>query len=341
MISSPGWKCRIGGTSGSMSTRTWIGTAGLSPYPRALGSAGQLFRLPARLAYREGGEDFVHPVKDGPHADQRHQRPLPGMDRPDAEHYLGDAQQQAGPPPRQLGAGQRSDDMDDTEHTPLRTLSPIASVGLTALVITTSLRLPPRDDPIAISTSSPRGCSYLVLTRGSMTGSAGRSGGRRLGELVSVNAGVDGVQHGQFRVVQRPGGVVQGVGRVVFGPVGIAGGGLGVQLPVPLVDSGFGVVHLGRDVGPHLRPFGAGAVGLPLGFLLSVLHSPVEVDLGLVDTLADLLTRFGGGSLYRRLGRRDALLQRVEAFGEVHCSSLGRAVCLSEPLRCRRMAASG
>jgi hypothetical protein len=34
----------------------------------------------------------------------------------------------------------------------------------------------------------------------------------------------------------------------------------------------------------------------------------------LADSLSELLPGFGGGSLHRRLGRRDALLESVESF---------------------------
>jgi hypothetical protein len=53
------------------------------------------------------------------------------------------------------------------------------------------------------------------------------------------------------------------------------------------------------------------AVGGLLGLLPGVHRGSVEVALGLVDALSDLLTRFGGGRLHLRLGRHDALLQRV------------------------------
>ena len=143
-----------------------------------------------------------------------------------------------------------------------------------------------------------------------------------LGELVGVDAGVDGVQHGQLRVVDRPLGVVEGVGRFGFGPVGVGGGGLGVQLSGPLVDLGLDVVHLGGGVGLHLRPLAACAVGGLVGPLLCPLLGVLGVLLGLVDSLPELLTGLGGGSLHRRLGRRDALLELVDSSGKVHGSSL-------------------
>src|SRR5690348_6639555 len=45
-----------------------------------------------------------------------------------------------------------------------------------------------------------------------------RSGACRLRELVGTGAGVDGVQHRQLRVVERPIGEVEGVGGLAFGP---------------------------------------------------------------------------------------------------------------------------
>ena len=54
------------------------------------------------------------------------------------------------------------------------------------------------------------------------------SGGGRLGQLVGVGAGVDGVQHGQLGVVDRPVGEVEGVGGRGLGPGGVAGRGPGV-----------------------------------------------------------------------------------------------------------------
>jgi hypothetical protein len=65
-----------------------------------------------------------------------------------------------------------------------------------------------------------------------------------------------------------------------------------------------------------------------LGSLLGVLG----VLLGLVDSLPELVTGLGGGSLHRRLGRRDALLELVDSCGEVHASSLGCADYRSELL---------
>src|SRR6266545_6296180 len=151
---------------------------------------------------------------------------------------------------------------------------------------------------------------------------AGLGARRRLGALVGVGAGVDGVQDGQLRVVDRPGGVVEGVGGVGFCPVRFVGGLPGVQLSSALVDLGLDVVALGGGVGLHLRPPALGAVGGLVGLLLGVLAGLVQVGLGLVDALAEPLAGLAGGGLHRRLGRRDALLQLVQFCGEVHTSSL-------------------
>jgi hypothetical protein len=116
------------------------------------------------------------------------------------------------------------------------------------------------------------------------------------------SAGVDGVQHGQPGVVDRPGGIVDRRRGVVLGPGGIAAGRVGVELVGSLVDPRLEVVHLGGGVGLHLGPLAA-AVGrgrtgvLPgLGGLLVHLH------LGLVDALAELVTGLRHGLLGRGLG---------------------------------------
>ena len=124
---------------------------------------------------------------------------------------------------------------------------------------------------------------------------------RPLGLLVGVGAGVDRVEHGQPRVGDGPGGVVEGVYGVCFGPAGVGGGGLGVQLPGPLVDLGLDVVPPGRGVGLDLRPLASSLVGDLAALLLGFLDGLVEVVLGLVDALLELVTRLGGGSLCRRL----------------------------------------
>ena len=149
---------------------------------------------------------------------------------------------------------------------------------------------------------------------------ASRSGARvrwsPLGELVGVGAGVDGVQHGQLGVVDRPLGVVEGVGRVRLRPRPRRRRPCWRPAPGPLVDLGLDVVHLGGGVGPHLRQLAACAVGGLVGPLLCPLLGVLGVLLGLVDSLPELLTGLGGGSLHRRLGRRDALLELIDSCGK-------------------------
>ncbi len=105
-----------------------------------------------------------------------------------------------------------------------------------SFVITTSLSACRRCGPDPMATSPPRrrGCSQLVPWRVLPAGRVPWSGGRRLGEFVGVGAGVDGVQHGQLRVVDRPIGEVEGVGRVGFGPVRVVGGVLASSCRVRL-----------------------------------------------------------------------------------------------------------
>src|SRR6266699_197499 len=155
-----------------------------------------------------------------------------------------------------------------------------------------------------------------------------RLGARCPGALVGVRAGVDGVQHHQPRVVDRPLGVVDRVGCVAFRPVRVTGRRAGVELLGPLVDLRLEVVHSGGGVGLHLRPLAPCAGGGLPGLLLGVLDGQVHVDLGLADALPKLVMGLGGGSLCRRLGLRGVLLERVELFGEVHASSLGGVDCV-------------
>jgi hypothetical protein len=54
----------------------------------------------------------------------------------------------------------------------------------------------------------------------------------------------------------------------------------------------------------------------------SVLDRLVEVGLGLVDPVPELFTGLASGSLHRRLGRRDTLLELIQSGRKVHGSSL-------------------
>src|SRR6266511_2763963 len=63
--------------------------------------------------------------------------------------------------------------------------------------------------------------------------------------------------------------------------------------------------------------------------LLGVLDGQVHVDLGLVDSLPELVTGLAGGSLRRRFRVRDVLLERVQLCGEVHDPSLPCVDCWS------------
>src|SRR6266508_1178422 len=102
-----------------------------------------------------------------------------------------------------------------------------------------------------------------------------------------------------------------------------------VELLCPLVDLGLDVVHPGGGVGLHLRPLAACAGGGLPGLLLGVLDGQVHVDLGLVDSLPELVTGLAGGSLRRRFRVRDVLLERVQLCGEVHDPSLPCVDCRS------------
>jgi hypothetical protein len=124
-----------------------------------------------------------------------------------------------------------------------------------------------------------------------------------------------------LRAVDRIVGEVQGVGCFGFGPVRVLGGGLSVQLSGPPVDLGLNVVHLGRGVGPHLRELAACTVGGLVDPLLCPLLGVLSVLLGLVDSLPELLTRLGGGSLHRRPCRRDPLPELIDSSGKLHDSS--------------------
>src|SRR6266511_2696132 len=98
-----------------------------------------------------------------------------------------------------------------------------------------------------------------------------------------------------------------------------------------LDDPGLQVVHPGGGVGLHLRPLAACAGGGVSGPLLCVLDGQVDVKLGLVDPLPELLAGLAGGGIHRRPRLRHVLLQGVELCGEVHDSSLHRVDCRRRP----------
>jgi hypothetical protein len=89
------------------------------------------------------------------------------------------------------------------------------------------------------------------------------------------------------------------------------------------------VVHLGGGVGLHLGPLAAGLVPGRLGVLDGVGGGLVDIDLGLVDALAQLLAGLGDGGLGGLLGLGGALLEVVELGREVHDPSLLWVACLS------------
>jgi hypothetical protein len=98
-----------------------------------------------------------------------------------------------------------------------------------------------------------------VADRRAMAATAGpRLPGRLLGEVVGVDAGVDGVQHRQSRVVDRPGGELDRVSGVGFRPICLAGGTLGIPLVGPPVQLRVEVVQPGGGVGLQLGPPAAG-----------------------------------------------------------------------------------
>jgi hypothetical protein len=76
----------------------------------------------------------------------------------------------------------------------------------------------------------------------------------------------------------------------------------------------------GRGVGLHLGPLAAGAGRGRARVLLGILGGPVQLHLGLVDALAELVTGLRDGRLGRGLGLGGALLQVVELSGEFHGS---------------------
>jgi hypothetical protein len=123
-----------------------------------------------------------------------------------------------------------------------------------------------------------------------MAATAGpRLPGRLLGELVGVDPGVDGVQHGQPRVVDRPGGELDRVGSVSFGPICLAASNLGIVLVGPPLHLRVEVLQLGGGVGLQLGPLAAGAGRGRARVLAGVLGGQVDIDLGLVEALAQLL----------------------------------------------------
>jgi len=74
----------------------------------------------------------------------------------------------------------------------------------------------------------------------------------------------------------------------------------------------------GRSTTPGTRGAGRGRAGVRAG----VLGGQVDVDLGLVDALAQLLAGLGDGGLGGLLGLGGALLEVVELRREVHSSSI-------------------
>src|SRR4029453_696646 len=86
----------------------------------------------------------------------------------------------------------------------------------------------------------------------------------------------------------------------------------------PLIDPGLEVVHLGRGIGLHLGPLGLGAGRGRAGVLAGVGGGLVDVHLGLVDALAQLLAVLGDGGLGGPLCLGGALLEVVELGREVH-----------------------
>jgi hypothetical protein len=128
-------------------------------------------------------------------------------------------------------------------------------------------------------------------------------------------------------VVDRRGGEVDRVGGVSFGPICLAGGKLGIALVGPPVHLGVEVVQLGGGVGLELGSRAAGLVGGGLGVPAGVGGLLVDLGLGLLGTLAELLTglRHGGvfvaGSLARGM--------IIDGFRPDRYDLAGAALCLA------------
>src|SRR5690242_10855198 len=132
----------------------------------------------------------------------------------------------------------------DASRAPARAVSRSRSGVFTALVI---CRLPLGDARSGggVDISCLPGVSCVRRTavswprvRGGLLGCGG-------GECLGVGAGVDGVEHRQLCVLDRPAGEVEGLGRVSFCPVCVVGGELGVHLAGPLVDVRLDIARLG------------------------------------------------------------------------------------------------
>src|SRR6478735_11188264 len=116
----------------------------------------------------------------------------------------------------------------DAFRAPARTVSRSGSGVFVSLVTATPLAEAAAGRVLAVPAS--RGVSVvkdLGLPATSPIG--GLRVGCGLGEIVGLGAGVDGVEHRQLRVLDRPVGEIEGFGRVGFGPVRVVGGDLGVQ----------------------------------------------------------------------------------------------------------------
>src|SRR6266540_1589923 len=149
----------------------------------------------------------------------------------------------------------------DASPAPARIVSRSGSGVFRSLVIANFLWLMPPGQVVNHSCPRRRECckeDWGFLTTSPTEGLRVVCG---LGELVGVGAGVDGVEDGQLRVLDRPVGEVEGFGRVSFCPVRVVGGDLGVHVAGPLVDVCLDVAHLVRGVSLQLRPLRPSAVG--------------------------------------------------------------------------------
>src|SRR5207344_735064 len=101
--------------------------------------------------------------------------------------------------------------------------------------------MPGREAALCNTDSCSGGCHSLRFRQ--ITAQVVPLGASDPGALVCVDACIQRVEHGQLRTVEGENGVVDGVGCVLLGPVGVFRRGLCVPLVGSLVDLGFDVVH--------------------------------------------------------------------------------------------------
>src|SRR5271166_2793019 len=110
--------------------------------------------------------------------------------------------------------------------------------------------------------------------------------------FVSPGAGVYGVKDSQLGLVDGPGGVIQGIGRVFLRVRGVSFCLFDVMLVAFAVDAVLHRLHFRGGIGLHRLPLALRAVGGLLGLLLRGALAGIDICLSVAEARLDLSVSF-------------------------------------------------